>query len=84
MVVTDGDNVEEVEADVTKVAVLESDESENEEDETHEYKAASRIDSLNSNDVDGEQNIQFIIAKEKLVVVTTDIGYLEFYFVVYK
>ena len=84
VVVTDGDNVDEVEADVTMVAVLESDGSENEEDETHEYKAASRIDSLNSNDVDGEQNIQFIIAKEKIVVVTTVIGHLEFYFVVYK
>ena len=84
MVVADGDNVDEVEADVTMVVVLERDVSENEEDETHEYKATSRIDSLNSNEVDGEQNIRFIIAKEKLVVVTTDIGYLEFYFVVYK
>ena len=80
MVVTDGDNVEVVEADVTKVAVLESEESESKEDETHEYKAACRIGLLNSNDVDGKQNIRPIIAKEKLVVVTTNISIKEFYF----
>ena len=80
----DSDNVAEVEADVTIVVVLERGESENEEDETHEYKATSRIESLNPNDADREQNIRSILAKEKLVVVTTDIGYLEFYFVVYK
>ena len=84
VVEADSDNVAEVEVDVTIVAVLERGESENEKDETHEYKAASRIESLNPNDADGEQGIRSIIAKEKLVVVTTDIGYLEFYFVVYK
>ena len=84
MMYADGDNVAEVEADVTIVVVLERGESENEEDETHEYKATSRIDSLNPNDVDREQNKRSILAKEKLGFVTTDIGYLEFYYVVYK
>ena len=81
MVVTDGDNVVGVEVNVPVVAELEREVSENEEDETHEYKAASRIVSLNPNEMDGKQGIQFIIAKEKLVVVTTDIGHLEFYFI---
>ena len=76
----DSDHVVGVEVDVNIVAVLEREVSENEEDETHKYKAASRIVSLNPNEMDGEQGIQFIIAKEKLVVVTTDIGHLEFYF----
>ena len=84
MVDADSDSVAEEEADVTMVVVLERGESENEEDETRVYKATSRIDSLNSNDVDREQNIRSILAKEKLGFVTTDIGYLEFYYVVYK
>ena len=80
MVDADGDSVAEEEADVTIVVVLEHGESENEEDETRVYKATSRIDSLNPNDADREQNIQSILAKEKLVVVTTDIGYFRVLF----
>ena len=76
----DSDHVVGVVVDVTIVAVLVREVSENVEDETHEYKAASKIASLNPNEMDGKQGIQFIIAKEKLVVVTTVIGHLEFYF----
>ena len=84
MVDADSDSVAEVEADVTMVVVHERGESEDEEDETRVYQATSRIDSLNPNDVDREQNIRSILAKEKLGFVTTDIGYLEFNYVVYK
>ena len=76
----DSDHVVGVVVDVTTVAVLEREVSENVEDETHEYKTASKIALLNPNEMYGEQGIQFIIAKEKLVVVITNISIKEFYF----
>ena len=76
----DSDHVVGVVVDVTTVAVLEREVSENVEDETHEYKAANQIALLNPNEINGEQGIQFIIAKEKLVGVITNISIKEFYF----
>ena len=70
----DSDHVVGVVVDVTIVAVLEREVSENVEDEIHEYKAANKIGLLNPNEMNGEQGIQFIIAKEKLVVVTTNMA----------
>ena len=75
----DSDHVVGVVVDVTIVAVLEREVSENVEDETHEYKATSKIALLNPNEMYGEQGIQFIIAKEKSVVVTTNIS-IKFHF----
>ena len=49
----DSDHVVGVVVDVTIVAVLVREVSENAEDETHEYKAASKIASLNPNEMDG-------------------------------
>ena len=84
MVDADSDSVAEAKADVTMVVVHERGESEDEEDETRVYQATGRIDSLNPNNVDSEQNLRSILAKGKLGFVTTDIGYLEFNYVVYK
>ena len=60
------------------------DRSEDEEDETRVYQATGRIDELNPNNVVSEQNLRSILAKGKIGFVTTDIGYLEFNYVVYK
>ena len=74
----------EVEADsdhvVTTVAVLERQVSENVKDEIHEYKAANKVALLNPSEMYGEQGIQFIIVKRKLVVVITNISIKKFYF----
>ena len=76
----DSDHVVGVVDDATTVAVLERQVSENVKDEIHEYKAARKIALLNPNKMYGEQGIQFIIAKRKLVVVITNISIKEFYF----
>ena len=50
----DSDHVVGVVVDVTIVAVLEREVSENVEDETHEYKPTSKIALLNPNEMYGE------------------------------
>ena len=76
----DSDHVVGVVVDVTTVAVLERQVSENVKDEIHEYKAANKVALLNPSEMYGEQGIQFIIAKRKLVVEITNISIKEFYF----
>ena len=61
------------------VAVLERQVSENAANESHEYKPTSKIALLNPNEMYGEQGIRFVIAKEKSVVVTTNIS-IKFHF----
>ena len=79
VVEADSDLVVGVDQVVTIVAVLERKVSENAKDESHEYKPTSKIALLNPNEMYGEQGIRFVIAKEKSVVVTTDIS-IKFYF----
>ena len=75
----DSDHVVGVVVDVTIVAVLERKVSENAKDESHEYKPTSKIALLNPNEMYGEQGIRFVIAKQKSVVVTTNIS-IKFHF----
>ena len=79
VVEADSDLVVGVDHVVTIVAVLERQVSEDAENESHEYKPTSKIALLNSDKMYGEQGIFIVTAKEKTVVVTTDIS-IKFYF----
>ena len=57
------------------VAVPEHQLSESAENEVHEYKLTRKIALLNPDKMYGKQGVFIVIAKEKPVVVTTDISF---------
>ena len=65
--------------DVTLVAIPEHQVSDSTEDEVHKYKLTRKIALLNTDKMYGKQGVFIVIAKEKPVVVTTDIS-IKFHF----